>query len=512
VGIIAGESGIGKTALINTFVAQVAATEDVWVGHGQCLDHYGAGEAYLPILEALGRLGRGPEGERLVALLRQYAPSWLVQMPGLVPPRAWERLQHTAAEATQPRMLRELTEALDVLTTARPLILVLEDLHWSDASTLAWLVYVARLLLLGTYRPVDAIVRAHPIRTVLTELTQHQQGAEIPLDYLSAGDVAVYCWQRWRGPACSEALAHVLHQRTRGHPLFLVTIVEEMRRQGLLHEEAAAGDVANAVRTIRRAVPESLRQIIEQQLHHVRPEGQGLLEAASMAGRTFSAAAVAAAVNQATEDIEARLGMLAHHGQFIQACGLVAWPDGTVAAGYSFRHDLYRETLYDRVPPSRQRRWHLQIGIRKETSYGARAREIAAELAVHFEQGRDPDRAIRYLQQAADNALRRSAYTDAITHLTKALALLSALPETPRAHPEGARCAARLGSSIHGGQESGGPGSGADLRPRADVVRAGRRDPPGLLGTAGFIGVLSEPGGIADGAGAWSTALTAGAA
>ena len=190
VGVIAGEAGIGKTALINTFVAQVAATEDVWVGHGQCLDHYGAGEAYLPILEALGRLGREPAGERFVAVLRQYAPSWLVQMPGLVPPSAWESLQRTASGATQPRMLRELTEALDVLTTERPLMLVLEDLHWSDGSTLAWLAYVARrpdparFLLLGTYRPVDAIVRAHPIRTVMTELTQHQQGTELPLDYL----------------------------------------------------------------------------------------------------------------------------------------------------------------------------------------------------------------------------------------------------------------------------------------------------------------------------------------
>src|ERR671930_2224330 len=115
-------------------------------------------------------------------------------------------------------MLRELTEALDVLTTERPLVLVLEDLHWSDMSTLAWLTYVARrpdtarLLLLGTYRPVDAIVRAHPIRTVMTELTQHQQGAEIPLDYLSAGEVVTYCRQRLREPSRSAALAHVLHQ------------------------------------------------------------------------------------------------------------------------------------------------------------------------------------------------------------------------------------------------------------------------------------------------------------
>jgi predicted ATPase/DNA-binding winged helix-turn-helix (wHTH) protein len=437
VGVIAGEAGIGKTALVNTFVAQVVAAEDVWVGYGQCLDHYGAGEAYLPILEALGRLGRELAGERFVAVLQQYAPSWLVQMPGLVPPGAWESLRRTASGATQPRMLRELAEALDVLTTERPFVLVLEDLHWSDVSTLAWLAYVARrpdparFLLLGTYRPVDAIVRAHPIRTVMTELTQHQQGTEISLDYLSAGEVVTYCRQRLREPALSAALAPVLHQRTRGHPLFLVTIVAEMRRQGLLQEEAGGGDVARAVGTIRSAVPQSLRHIIEQQLHQVHPEDRVLLEAASLAGRTFSAAVVAAAVNQVTEDIEDRLTVLAHHRQFIQSCGPVVWPDGTVAATYRFLHDLYCETLSDRVPPSRQQRWHLQIGARKEAGYGAQAPEIAAELAVHFGQGRDADRALRYLQHAADNALRRSAHADAVTHLTRALALLQALPETP---------------------------------------------------------------------------------
>src|SRR5207247_1761311 len=151
-------------------------------------------------------------------------------------------------------------------------------------------------MLLGTYRSVDAIVRAHPIRTVMTELTQHQQGVELPLDYLSAGEVAAYCCQWLQGPSRSAALADVLHQRTRGHPLFPVTLVDELQRQGLLREEAAAGDIAKAVGTIRSAIPQSLRHIIEQQLHQVRPEDQGLLEAASLAGRTFSAAAVAAAV------------------------------------------------------------------------------------------------------------------------------------------------------------------------------------------------------------------------
>jgi tetratricopeptide (TPR) repeat protein len=183
-------------------------------------------------------------------------------------------------------------------------------------------------------------------------------------------------------------------------------------------------------------------------LHQVSPEDRGLLEVASLVGGEFSAAAVAAVGNQSTEDIEARLAVLAHHGQCIRSSALVAWPDGTVAAGYGFLHDLYRETLADRVPPSRKRRWHLEIGTRKETGYGARAREIAAELAVHFVQGRDPVRAVQYLHDAGENALQRSAHQEAVTHFTQGLALLAQWPDTPERAQQELVLQAALGPAL----------------------------------------------------------------
>ena len=242
VGIIAGEPGIGKTALVNTFVAQVAAGEALCVGHGQCVESYGAGEPYRPVLEALGRLCREPDGTHLVSVLRQYAPSWLVQMPALLPPAEWEALQRMMGHTAQTRMLRELTEALDAFTTERPLVLVLEDLHWSDRATLEWLAYVARrpdparLLILGTYRPVEAIVQAHPLRAVLTELRQHGQCVELVLDYLSEAEVAAYLGQRFGGTQLAADLAHVLHRRTNGNPLFLIALVDELVRQQVVRE------------------------------------------------------------------------------------------------------------------------------------------------------------------------------------------------------------------------------------------------------------------------------------
>src|SRR5438093_1249247 len=111
-GFITGEAGIGKTTLVDTFVAQLTDQAPLWLGRGQCIEQYGAGEAYLPLLEALGQMGRTPDGPQLVALLRQQAPSWLLQLPALLAPAESEALQRYAGRTTRERMLRELAEAM----------------------------------------------------------------------------------------------------------------------------------------------------------------------------------------------------------------------------------------------------------------------------------------------------------------------------------------------------------------------------------------------------------------
>src|SRR5438874_1771527 len=126
---------------------------------------------------------RGPGGERLVALLAHYAPGWLVQLPGLLSTRALADLQQTLAGTTRARMLRELSVALEAVSAAQPLVLVLEDLHWSDPSTVEALAMLARrreavrLLVLGTYRAAEVVVRDHPLTTVKHELIRQGRAA-----------------------------------------------------------------------------------------------------------------------------------------------------------------------------------------------------------------------------------------------------------------------------------------------------------------------------------------------
>src|SRR5262249_31932693 len=129
---------------------------------------------------------------------------------------------------------------------------------------------------------------------------------------------------------------------------------------------------------------------------------------------------------------------------FLRGEGPEEWPDGTVAARYGFRHALYQEVIYRRVPAGRGAYLHQRIGERLEAAYRGRTREVAADLVVHFERGRDTSRAVRYLEQAAQNAAQRCAYREATRHLTKALELLKTLPDTP----EWARTALRLSLSL----------------------------------------------------------------
>src|SRR5262249_46075413 len=149
------------------------------------IEHYGVGEPYLPVLAALGQLGRGPHGAWLVATLAQHAPSWLVQMPGLLTSPTLEAVQHRSLGTTPASMLRQLVDAVEVLTSERTLVLVLEDLHWSDRATVACLAYLAqrrepaRLLVLGTYRLVETVLQAHPLRGLVQELCGRGQAGEL---------------------------------------------------------------------------------------------------------------------------------------------------------------------------------------------------------------------------------------------------------------------------------------------------------------------------------------------
>jgi predicted ATPase len=433
---VSGEVGVGKTTVIDLWLARLAAGSEARMGWGQCVEHYGEGEPYLPLLGALGQLSRKPEGHEIPAVLRRYAPLWLAQLPGLVSELEQERLQRQLQGATPARMLRELAEALEVLAAERPLGLVLEDLHWSDTSTVEALAYLAqrrdpvRLLVLGTYRPVETMLRAHPLRGMVQELCGRGQGVELRLESLPAEDVAAYVAGRLGGPVAAP-LAVYVHERTDGNALFMVNIVDHLVRQKLMLQRQGQWMLREGVEAEVASLPEGLRQFLMRRIEDFAPETRRVLEAASVVGEEFAAAAVVAATDFSVADVEEECEGLAAQQHFIEARGLTVWPDETRTGGYRFQHALYQQVLYEQLGALRRVQLHRRIGARLEAGYGARAGEIAAELAVHFERGGEIQWAVHYWQQAGDNAARRNAYHEAIAALRRGLALLATSPESP---------------------------------------------------------------------------------
>lgn len=390
---------------------------EVWVGWRQCLEHYGTGEAYLPLLEATGRLCREAESERIVTLLHQYAPSWLVQLPALLSAADVAELQPRVMGTTRERMLREMAELLEALSAERPL--VLEDLHWSDVSTIDLLSMLARkreaarLLILVTYRSTDVIVHGHPLRGVKQELVTRKLAVELPLPYLRPDAVQAYVAQH--AGTLGDSLPEVgapLYERTEGHPLFMVQLLADLSQQAIPLAQA------------RQIIPPGLQHLLVAQIERLTPAEQAVLEAGSVAGVEFGVASVAAGVGRSIEEIERLCEQFAQRGQFLVERAVLRWPDGTVSGRYGFRYALYQEVLYQRLSESRRARLHQLIGEQEEAAYGERAREMAAELAMHFERGHDVDRTVRYLQQAGENATKRSAHQEAVMLITRALDLL----------------------------------------------------------------------------------------
>src|SRR5262249_13723900 len=433
-GFVSGEAGIGKTTLVNRFVANLRTNRHVWVGVGQCIQHHGAGEAYLPVLTVLSQFARRAEQEEVRAALQQYSPHWMSYLPILQPERTSGASAGPLPAVTPQRLLWELREAFRVLTERRPIVLILEDLQWSDTATVDWLAYLARwqeplrLLIIGTYRPVDVIASDHPLYAITRELGGNRQSAELPLELLNKQHVHDYCTRRFPERALPARVITLLHRRTEGRPLFLVRLVEYLVQHGFLTHTEGRWQLAKPVSEFAGAIPNELQGMIAQQVEQLSVDEQRILEVASVAGEAFASEVITAGMSLPAAQVETICDELVRKQQVIEARGMQEWPDGTLTACYGFQHALFREVVCRRLGEGRRIRLHRAIADRLEVGYGARAVEIAGELAVHCTQGRDYDKGAKYSLQAADNALRLSAYREAITHCQTGLGLLAHLP------------------------------------------------------------------------------------
>ncbi|MDB5968020.1 MAG: transcriptional regulator [Hydrocarboniphaga sp.] len=418
---VAGEPGIGKTTLIEHFVASLGG---IACARGQCVEHYGTGEPYLPVLEALAELCRGDP--TLPVLLRSVAPTWLLQLPWLSTAEERDALRRELAGVGPERMLREMGELLDRYTEQRPLLLVTEDLHWSDRATLQLIDYLARrrgracLMWLASFRLAEVIALNHPLNPLRHELRRQRLCQEVVLDPFSETEVAACIAQHSASLARDEAFVRALHARTDGVPLFVSSVITEVM-------ERRADDAAVEAQLAAMAVPESLAAIIDHYMARLDNESRALLSAAAVCGVEFRVDTVALALERdAASVVDACEALVREH--LWLAAPRAAESDAAGELPYAFRHALFRQVLYERTSPAVRTQLHRKVGAALERERSAGVPVAAAELAMHFDRARQPMTALRYYNEAAEAALLHFSPALSISLTERASVLLQQAP------------------------------------------------------------------------------------
>ncbi len=465
--MVVGEPGIGKTALceqLATYSALRGGT--TLVGH--CYEEGSLSFPYLAFVEAMRSyvLERDPAG------LSQELGSGAAEVARIVS-EVRQRLgvTPTLVSAADPdedrwRLFQAVAGFLRNAAAARPLAIVLEDLHWADRGTLDLLVHLsrnlagARLLIVGTYRDVE-VDRTHPLSASLAELRRAASFGRVLLRGLTADEV-----QRMLGAITGQAMswgfAEAVHRQTEGNPLFVQEVIRYLADEGLIQHEGGHWQRAGST-PLEMAIPEGLRDVIGKRLSRLSNECNRVLAVAAVIGRDFDLASLQDVAGVDAEAVVVALEEAVH-------VGILEEQTRPGAIRYRFTHAFFRQTLYEELSAPRRLRLHQQVARALEARYVARIDEHAAELADHFAQSTDPAdlaKAVRYGELAARRALAVYAYGEAARLLESTLEVQEVLEPDDRAK----RCDLLLAL-------------GEALGPAGDPLRAAETVAPAALALA----------------------------
>lgn len=407
--LVAGEAGVGKTRLCQE--AMLAALDrGVLVATGRCYESYNAVPFY-PFREAMTALYEAAPAS-LGADVPVRWPHLARLLPGLslAPPPAAEN-----SHEEQQRFFWAVTAFLQVLASRTPVALMLDDLHWADASTLELLQHLARqtrgspVLLLGSYRDGEIGPR-HPLQRLILDLGREHLSDRIPIRRMDRASTAALMAATVGDAGISPDLAAVVYARTEGNAFFTQEVLRSLMERGEIFRD---GDSWAGRPGVEIDVPDTVRAAIDQRLLMLGAGSREVLDAASVLGQRFS-----------FDDLQALLGCeedaLERALEEASTGGLVRVDHGDE---YSFNHALTQQAVYTELSNRRKRRLHLAAGNALER-LPERARDRrATELAQHFLQGGEPERGLPYAVAAGDAAEAVFAHEDAATQYAVALDL-----------------------------------------------------------------------------------------
>ncbi len=439
---IAGEPGIGKTTLIEDFLAELSTDDNITIARGRCSERLAGTEAYLPLLDALENLLQS--GESMAPTMKQLAPTWYAQ----VVPLSGEsdesaRLLAEVKAASQERMKRELAAFLQSVVQARPLVIFFDDLHWADVSTIDLLSFLAgkfdglRALIVVTYRPSDMLLAKHPFLQIKPDLQARGVCRELLLEFLNESEIADYLILEFPGHRFPSEFPKLIHAKTEGSPLFMADLVRYLRDRNVIAQTSGTWMLASGLPDIERELPESVRGMIERKITQLSEEDHKLLTVASVQGYEFDSAVVAQVLSLDADKIEERLEKLERVFAFVKLTSETEFPNRTLTMRYRFIHVLYQNALYTSLRATRRATLSREVAQTIEGFYGERKASVANELAALYETGREFAKAADYFHLAAEHARQVFAEQEAAALAGRGLEALKSLPDTPeRAHQE----------------------------------------------------------------------------
>ena len=457
--LVAGDPGLGKTALLDHFIRQVAGTAAV-ACRGACLEQRSEREPFAPVLALLADLCSGPLAGQASAALRRCAPTWLAQMPWLVQPHELPELRKSLAGMGIGRMLREFGALLQALCTHTPLVLVLEDLHWADAATIDLLQQLAtdrspaRLMLVASYQPALAAINQHPVTALAQRLPAQGQASLLALKALSPDELGLFIATRFDDPALAAPLLAWAQQQTMGIPLYLEAALNHLQDSGALAWQQGRWQLLAPPSV--DALAEPLRPLITAGFDRLDSATRQLLEAASVVGMQVPVQLLAAALQQDPALVEQACNALARQDHYLRAQPPAQWPDGSSAGVYALVHDIYRRALYDGIAPALRQALHRRVAERLEAGWAGQVPQVAGQLASAYARAAMPDATARVLEMTAHLSAQRFAYAATIDALQACLQQLAQTPDTPERTATDIRVNLMLGNVALNHQGVGG--------------------------------------------------------
>ena len=477
---VSGEPGSGKTALVQEFARRaLAQNQDLITATGTCNAQTGIGDAFLPCREVLDELTGGgssavPDAagspENAVRTRKALAKSGRILLEvgpaligTLIPAATLAALaiklgkivvdqikladkfdelakqkplkaQMDKPEVDQAHIFEQYTNFLRAFAVEQPLLLVFDDLHWADASSLSLLFHLSRridqsrIMIIGAYRPEETgaaqVGTESPLEKLLSELKRYYGDITIAVDEEDEATTRAFV------DACVDAEPNrlgfdfrgALYRHTAGNPLFITELMRHLRESGQLVKDAQ-GEWVESRQVDWTALPARVEGVIEERLQRLGKDGRATLSVASVEGETFTAEILARLQSSDEREMVRRLsGEMSKQHHLVEASDMLRLGSKRLSR-YRFRHSLLQKYLYDGLDKVELSYLHEDIGNAIETFYADRLDDVVVQLAWHFAEAGFDEKASHYFRRAGELAADRYANAEAVDHLTHALAL-----------------------------------------------------------------------------------------